>query len=675
MKTASIAFLCFCSLLAAQNLDEPPQRGTGKRLEVPYTLAVETPHVKWARPLPGGPIRLLAVPSVQEGRTLIELAQRLSLDLTSVSIDPDASANQWTMSLGSDYNTRADRHDFSKIYKYLEEELTSSKHFDAVLLPLAHGWERLTPTSREALLRRVREGCGLVLIRPFASEITPLVPAAPVALNPDPAIPVEPATEASPWRRTAPHYITRAIPVETFPFRYLENYIYRAAPDAKVLIETASGHPLMAERDYGKGRVVAFAYRNTGIAWRMPGSAAGFVSDLDWEYFDALLCRALIYAARREPAAEPDWHSASVVWRLKDADGRLNREGKGPRPTFSGLAPGRHFLELQSGAEWRISPIEIPQSDKIEELRATPAVVGEGDTLEVAWRANRTARIELVDGWERVIARGVGSGSLRLKAGRPLTPAGFVRATVGTAVEKIPIRFRAGDRNWTDYEVTLPSPGPNAYYPWIRTLDEQFHRIGITAVSRAIRNFKLIADAHTPGFVLGWFSPERMEYVRRKEEFARTGDTKYLQRYVSFESSEFEAGLRRAVNSLRDLIPLRPFAYFMVDEASITAYADACDLDWSPVSLAAFRTWLEKGYSTLDALNTNWNTHFSSWDDVLPMTTEQAQKHGNFAPWADHREFMDHEYAEAYARAGRMIRETGPRRARGRLGYPDPDAA
>lgn len=47
------------------------RRSSGARLEAPYTQDLETPHVKWASPLPGGPIRLLAVPTVDEGRTVL----------------------------------------------------------------------------------------------------------------------------------------------------------------------------------------------------------------------------------------------------------------------------------------------------------------------------------------------------------------------------------------------------------------------------------------------------------------------------------------------------------------------------------------------------------------------------------------------------------------------------
>jgi hypothetical protein len=124
---------------AMQDVGMGSRNGGGKRFEAPYTLEVETPHVRWANPLPGGPIHLLAVPTVGEGRTLVELAQRLSLDLTTVSIDPDWDVNKWTMSFGADYGARAEKGDLKLVYSYLEQELTSQKNFDAILLPVNHG--------------------------------------------------------------------------------------------------------------------------------------------------------------------------------------------------------------------------------------------------------------------------------------------------------------------------------------------------------------------------------------------------------------------------------------------------------------------------------------------------------------------------------------------------------
>ena len=643
--------------------DAQPTPLPKRRLEAPYTLSVETPHVPWARPLAGGPIRLLAVPTVREGRTLVELAQRLSLDLTTVTIDSSWDLNTWTMCFGSDYGQRAEKGDLHLIYSYLEEELTGEKQFDAILLPINHGWNRLTPASRTAIERRVREGCGLVLVRPDRAPVSPLTPEAGVPFSEDehaePAIPGEKACERSPWRRVGDHYITRAIPVETFPFDYLENYIYHTEPGATVLVASATGHPILATGEYGKGRVVAFAYRNNGLSWEMPMAARIHPVDLSWEYFYAMFCRSLVYAAGREPLQPADWNAATTRWRVKSESGQLMTSGDGPRPPAWDLPPGRYFLELQAPSDWQITPIEVPQTDKIEHLRCAPEMISEGDDVDVNWKAPRPVTIELIDGFGRVIGRDSGSGRLVLRAGRPLTHSGQLRATLGAAVEHQAVSFAASSRAWTDYEVILPWIGPYSYQPWVGVLDEQFRRIGVTTVAEPDRNFKLMVDVDFPGFGLAW--RERGEYLKRKAAFAQTGDTRYLTRDVTLESEQFEMGLERRVNTrVKPVARLKPFAYYMADESSLTAFGDAFDVDWAPEALAAFRMWLRREYRTLDTLNASWGTEFRAWEHVLPMTTAQAQKHGNYAPWSDHRLFMEQDYANAWTRAKALIRKEDP---------------
>ena len=647
-----IALLILACGLGAQDVGMGARRGSGARLEAPYTLDVETPHVKWLKPLAGGPLKVLAVPTVSEGRTLVELAQRLSLDITSVSIDPHFDANKWTMCFGRDYGARAEKGNLGVIYGYLEQELTGPKQFDVILLQLSHGWERLTPRSREALARRVREGAGLVLVRPFASELSPLVPEAAVTLPADASAPVEPgAGESSPWRRAGDHYITRAIPVEAFPFPYVQNYVYRAAPGASVVLATASGHPVLATRTFGKGRVAAFGYRNAGLSWAMPAAARGFVSDQYWEYFYAMLCRSLVWAAGREPAA-PDFTRA--VWELKSEEGRVLRSGKGARPKFR-LAPGRYFVELRAPGDFRIETLDIGQPEKVEELAANKTVAAEGDTVEVTWRGGaRTA--ELVDGLGRVIARGTGDGRAALRCGRPLTHAGFV--VVGR--ERIPIRFAASSRKWEDYEVIMPWYGPGGWQPWTPALDAQFRKAGITTLASPDRNFKVIASAGLHD-VFGVYTYRAANYTKRKAAWAQTHDKKYLTRDAVLQEPGFAQNLRSELKErLARLAPLKPLAYYLADESSLTSYTDAFDVDWAPAALAGFREWLRREYATLDALNASWGTRFDNWDAVVPMTTEEAQQHGNFAPWADHRAYMEREFVSALAKAREAVREIDP---------------
>lgn len=117
-----------------------------------------------------------------------------------------------------------------------------------------------------------------------------------------------------------------------------------------------------------------------------------------------------------------------------------------------------------------------------------------------------------------------------------------------------------------------------------------------------------------------------------------------------------------------------PVAYNIRDELSTTISANPFDYDFAPVTLAAFRKWLQGEYKDLAALNAEWETDFKTWDDVKPFTTDRiknrmssgdALPHGNpdwqalealkfdpetarkqptrwnFAPWCDFRTYMD----------------------------------
>lgn len=666
MKSISMLSLIlsiFCNLAFPQDVGMGTRAGSGDRFEAEYTLNVETPHVKWAKPLPGGAIRLLAIPSVRAGRTLVELAQRLSLDLTTVSIDPAWDTNKWTMSFGKDYGARAERGDLKLIYGYLEEELTGSEPFDVILLPLNHGWEALTPASIEALKRRVRNGCGLVLVRPFENDISPLRPSDAIEPDDRPYREVEPSVEQSPWHRTSAHYVTRAIPVETFPFQFIQNYKYEAVKGAEVLISTESGTPVAATHNYGQGRVVAFGFQNVGLSWQMGMEARIGCPDIYWEYFYALLCRALIFAADREPERVPSFDDPETEWQLKREDGQVVDRSHGPAPDFEGLPPGRYFLEQRAASDWKVTTVEVPQTERIEALTVKPAVVAENETITVQFAASGGARVELLDSLNRVLAQkstsAGGDQSVTLNSGNPLVHSGQVRVSVGTAREQIPVQFAASTRKWNDYEVILPWSGPGSYQPWIPALDEQFRRIGVTTLSRPDRNFRVIASAHLAAFGIYWY--RRASYEERKAAFLETGDKSQITRNVSLQNPNFDQELREQLQQRTErMLALRPFAYYLADESSLTAYADAFDVDWSPEALDGFRDWLLKEYGSLEKLNHSWNTSFREWEGVVPMTTEEAQRHGNYAAWSDHRVYMEQEFIKAIATACRVTKELDP---------------
>jgi hypothetical protein len=105
----------------------------------------------------------------------------------------------------------------------------------------------------------------------------------------------------------------------------------------------------------------------------------------------------------------------------------------------------------------------------------------------------------------------------------------------------------------------------------------------------------------------------------------------------------------RLVASARFFSPYRPFFYSLGDETGIAELEAAWDFDLSDQSLVPMRDWLRERYATLDALNRQWGTKFTSWSSVSPMTTDEAMERSddNFSAWADFKEWMDVCYATA----------------------------
>ncbi|HET6407308.1 MAG TPA: beta-galactosidase, partial [Chthoniobacteraceae bacterium] len=175
-----------------------------------------------------------------------------------------------------------------------------------------------------------------------------------------------------------------------------------------------------------------------------------------------------------------------------------------------------------------------------------------------------------------------------------------------------------------------------------------------------------------------------------------------LTREYSLDDPEWQREARSKVQALARLhAPNKPVFYDLRDELSVTMSANPFDYDFAPVALAGFREWLKLKYASLDDLNSKWHTDFQTWGGVKPFTTDQiknrmagglgAGKDGaglprgkpdwqalqkvefnpksafanpaawNFAPWCDHRTYMDIYLARALGRLRDDIREIDPR--------------
>jgi hypothetical protein len=719
------------------------QAANPPRLDVPFTLSVPTPHVAWGKPSLGPPVRAFVVPSVSEGRTLVELAQRMDLTFDTVMIDEAWDVNTWTVGTDANYEAR----NYKLAYQYLVEDLAKPTAYDVIVLPSLHGWNRLPAAAREAIRRRVEQGTGLVLIHPttgipapddppsqrpmndFAPDygvspgeelwdLSPLVGVLSDRLNSRGHRDIRPdAVAAGPWRRVAEHPITTNLPFESFPADYLKHYRYQLGKDSTALAVGADGGPIIATKMYGKGRVVAVGYVNTGLSPQIDHKILGERDDHWWEYVYSLLCRSILWAAGRESAMKllplsvasdaagqrsvsAQIENGSLLTKAEIVAQVYNewgeREGSAGRSLGLKkgmnivklelplrLAAGRHYVDTILQAEdkhydWGSVSFEIEKPDEIAALATDRAFYTRGDKIQVRFttRSGKAGKglLELLDNRGRLIGRAPWNGAagsapettVLLDVGNYTTNIGWVRLTLLAADgsrkidrKQVRVNFQSLGREFGAYEFIMPWYGPPSYQPWIPTLDEQFRKAGITVVEDPVRNFKLIRQVSTPGFGVYWHY--RQKYLEQKDKFLETGDKRYLARDPELADDAWLEELRGILRSGMEPYKLyRPLAWYLADESSLTAYGDPLDLSWSDIALKKFREWLKTRYPSLSLLNAEWETSFANWDDVVPLTTAEAQAKGNYAGWMDHRTFMEEVFAHALEVAAETVRQEDP---------------
>jgi hypothetical protein len=229
------------------------------------------------------------------------------------------------------------------------------------------------------------------------------------------------------------------------------------------------------------------------------------------------------------------------------------------------------------------------------------------------------------------------------------------------------------DRAWRDYAIIM----------WQRRTTEQMAKlkeIGINGGEYVGRN------TDTPDFLLNnnmrwyaeniatdfyseyhrWFPDRRVnwKFIETREEFKRDRSSKEpLKRKPSLSDPEWLEKIHdRLVRAARFWSPYRPFFYSLGDETGIADLAAFWDFDFSDQSLAGMRAWLRERYPTLQALNDQWGTRFTSWDSVIPQTTDEAMKQPgeNFSSWSDFKEWMDVAYSRALRMGADAVRSVDP---------------
>lgn len=696
-----------------EDLDDRPVPGElGEKKEFAWSMEVVTPHVPWGRPLAGGPIKALLVPGIHAGREAIELRQRLDLDAITVTVEKTWDVNRWGM--GDFYGQRGDIHDFRLQYRYLEQALTAG-NYEVIVLPLVHGWNALTRKSREVLQEQVRRGTGLVLLHPYVGrdgkdksiwELSPLLHCADDTIPADGYVRIPPNALVAGhprWQAAGDHPITRGVPLDLLPYGNMELYRYEANGE---VILASEGGPVAAVKEFGRGRVVAFGYRNEDLLPALVGSS--FPAWEYWEYLYSLMARAILWAARRDTSAqltslvrEGDALGVqvtavrrgpySIAARFQNEYGALLGETKAglalagqaeggisawqrlALPEAVAQGAGRQIVDVrlllgEEAVDWatltweqpkpiRILgvPTEQPAMNQGQPVMGGVAVEQAGDQVR---DPNEEAEVvlELVDDEGRIIARE--SHPFQLDAnGRQWVPYALatdlaldlharVRASVQAAGHLL-------DRQESQRFVITPAsriPDGLNFHAFMAGVNEGNAPYLRSVYRQRLRDMGAEAGTTFGGVPnslgvdgMGVYAYSAAAYRGRKRRYQETKDKQYLVREPCLNSPEWRARTRQAILARApEARRYHPFSYYVNDEGSLTSYTDAYDFCFGPHCLARFRAWLQTVYPSLEALNATWQTDFQAWEEVTPMTTEEIRQHAQTHQPPSYAAWADH---------------------------------
>jgi len=649
--------------------------------EVKTTLPTtfESEHVKWAKPWAGGKLRALFVVPYRSSREVVEVAQRLSLDFEAILT--------WHC-----YTLEALQTKPLVLHTKMLELL--KKDWDVIVFGATY-WRMWPPEAQKAIARKIASGTGVVYVwGPGGSFLNSIKGYRWTREDEAFVREAVPTRVIPPWQEIDPAKLIKLAEYEKGRIAFLD---YPVAPDPRKLRFKSAG----------------------GFTPRNPVSDAGYPF---WEYHHSLLAKALLWAGRKAPdvritrlevgpstvvasarapvelrvavrnASAREGKLALRVWTHDDlgvvtdvpgpALGALRaKEFEVTMPLPVPRAAGRHFVTLwveEDGKklDWRTVSYEVASHVRFGKVTGTASVLKVGQpvraTVEIS--ADRATRGELTA--EVVDA----TGRLLADQRQPLALQGGENKSVAVAVTprnclmgrhrlvltlrengcrlaRARVPFAVDCRGYDDYVSII----------WGGARGDYTGRVQAQALARTGCFDAVVTSAGRPG---GYDASEA-----GADHAAAEGLGIYAINLHHFHCND--PGVVRkpcfsdpkALDVLREelraktawLVRFAPLAYLMGDEMSLgpeNAFTDFCQ---SPTCLAGFRRHLKDTYGTIERLNASWRTALRTFDEAKPFTFSQAQKAGKYAPWADHRAFMDKVFAGAFAFARGVFSERDPR--------------
>jgi|GEM_PF-2814634 len=700
--------------------------------DIPYEMKHFSPHVPWARPYHKGKTRVFILMQTQVGREMFEFAQRLDMQLKTVTFGstswkaPAELVRGWS-------NTAAEMH----IKKTL-----STEPLDVIVLRTP--WWALSESVQDLLVERVKAGTGLVYVgvdfntdRENDPELFELVSQGIFKKNVTNRETYLEEGFPDHWKPMASHYIAGALPWEEMRTRTLIYEQTTGTPVVAWASEALGDVPMVVVSQFGKGRVACVNYE---AAW-FPGRSNHLVpSHYDMqsinrpkdeekyaqnplrfhanEYAWALLSRCALWAAKRESELYVD--EAEVELDDVGINLALTLENQGEAGTLqceltlrdedsNSLHRATVPVKFRKGRQ--VVTVPIPDA-RIEGAlnfvefrllnrsgvvdfgaaairRPTPTInvkvdrplghIGERlPNAIVNITGNVPAESQLIisveDGNGRVVSEDVASSNVipgesrfELTGVRNLEiPEYFVRVTLLSnrkvvaddtfrALYEVPVSYD----DWLYHVETYQG----YFNDWAKHEYQRMRDLGIRGVHTMSNAAHSVLEMRSAGLQAGditglmdrWHPKDHNQKIAK---YRTTGDVKHLARDPDMNDPAYRA---RQKQKIQNLVPLLR-ALGIWDNTIIDEYDASSNADYSfaEPTLVKFREWVQTQYKDLAELNDAYGREYQSWDEVLPLTIEQAREIGKFAGWVDHRRFMELSTYEYWSWVGKELRKVDP---------------
>ena len=612
-----------------------------------------TPAVRAFKPLPGGPLKtLIFIGEFQ--RDAVELAQRLDMDYDLVYCPTYRRSGKVDSVVAFGAN---------KVLRKL-----SRHEYDLIILAGRPSEE----TVVRDILESVRGSAGLLVVEPLSGG---------------------PAAKPEVFQR-----LLDELPEDALPPERLAEVLGALDPDA--LTQTSNAQEILkslAVRELDEGRIARLTWsaKVPGLTPFAPGVCEY------WEYRWAALCKAALWAARRQPSSrissavcgdtltiriaspEADPLELTVQW-----DGRLDMVGEDRTitgPFQQGTAQtvvavnqmirrtrgpnvARVLLSDKEGHALDVAACLIPTpASQVEILEVVaPNEVHPGDEIPVGItyhsRAGNAATLkaELSDAFDRVVSRsalpvndpGEHEAALKLVARSPMSV--YHRIVVTVADEQGALIDRA--------ERDLFVPEANADHL------SDFH-LGVGYAAMHVRCPEYLQD-HLTRFLRaqGVQAVTVNEYMIQRGMVAfggmvsggmRQGGPEHARKACFSDAQQIKALAERTVQGVGKKRLWGFFGYNMEDEVHLhqQGSVEVCN---SEHCARAFRNWARQTYEKIEVANAEWSTSYKSFDEIPVPLLADMKGAANPARWVDFRLFMERVWAGAYAAAHEAVREAFP---------------